>query len=117
MQDAELDRILADAHLPALVLSMVHMTGDPSLLRPEWQPAYNAFPRGEPIIAEQAQGEIRAKAWEILSARAAGTLPQAPPLSPDTVRRAVQPQVLPHGSHGLGGAGLAQYLFGQVTGQ
>jgi 4-hydroxyacetophenone monooxygenase len=87
MQDAELDRILADAHLPTLVLSLVHMTGDPALLKPEWTPAYNAFPRGEPIIAEQAKTEILAEAHKVLKAHLEGRLARPAPLSEETVRR------------------------------
>jgi 4-hydroxyacetophenone monooxygenase len=83
----DLDAILADAHLPTLVLSMVHMTGDPSLLKPEWAPSYETFPRGEPIIAEDAKREILAKAKEVLGAYLAGELPEHPPLSNATVGR------------------------------
>ena len=87
MSDIDLDAILADAHLPALVLSMVHMTGDPGLLKPEWAPTYNAFPRGEPMIAEAAKAEIRAAARPLLESLVAGTLPPAPKLDGATVRR------------------------------
>ncbi len=85
----DLDRILQDAHLPALVLSLVHMTGDASLLKAEWQPTYNAFPRGEPIFPPGAEDAIRAKAKEVLSAKLAGTLPLAPPLSPEATRKMI----------------------------
>lgn len=85
----DLDRILQDAHLPALVLSLVHMTGDASLLKDEWKPEYNPFPRGEPIFKPGAEEEIRAKAKEVLSARLAGKLAPAPAPSAAIVRKMI----------------------------
>ena len=86
-QTPDLDAILDDAHYPALVLSLVHMTGDASLLKPEWTPTYNAFPRGEPLVADEAKLQIRAKAKDVLRAHLDGTLPTAGPLDEATVRK------------------------------
>jgi len=36
--DAEIEKALADAHLPSLLLALAHVTGDLSLLRPELRP-------------------------------------------------------------------------------
>ena len=44
-----LETALADAHLPALLMSLVHLTGDASLLTPERRAVYE--PMAEPNIA------------------------------------------------------------------
>ena len=60
--DAELDRALEAAHLPALVAAMVHLTGDAGWLKPEWTPVYTPLSRGETGLSEEIQSDIRAKA-------------------------------------------------------
>ena len=51
MADArEIDEVLKDAHLPALIVAMVQLTGDYSWLRPECTPAYSPLYRNDPGI-------------------------------------------------------------------
>lgn len=86
--DLELDEALEAAHLPALVLAMVHMTGDAGWLRPEWTPVYNPLsPPGDTGLTEDAKTEIRARAKAAIKAYiAAGSLKMPSPDTP-TLRR------------------------------
>jgi len=70
MADAQmdLDTALEAAHLPALVAAMVHMTGDPGWLKPEWTPVYTPLSRGETGLSEAAQAEIRTRAKAAIEA-------------------------------------------------
>jgi len=80
--DAELDRALEAAHLPALVAAMVHLTGDAAWLRPEWTPVYTPLSRGDTGLPEDVQAEIRALAKTAIAAHLAGAPLKAP--TPDT---------------------------------
>jgi 4-hydroxyacetophenone monooxygenase len=86
MTQTDLDRALADAHLPALVCSLVHITGDASLLKPEWRPSYTPFMRAETGIPEEQQRAIIETARKVLGAYLADPKPLAPP-SAETARR------------------------------
>lgn len=69
----DLEEILKDAHLPALLDAMVHMTGDADTwLRKEWVPVYNPLSRGDTGIPEAEQAKIRAMAAEAIRAHLAG---------------------------------------------
>ena len=78
-----LDDALAEAHLPALVASLVHLSGDASLVGRDRWPMYDPF--GEARTggySETMQAEIRSRAKAALTAYAAGA-PLAPiPSSP-----------------------------------
>jgi 4-hydroxyacetophenone monooxygenase len=69
---AAIEAHLKDAHLPALMTAMVHMTGDTSWLRSEWTPVYNPLSRGDPGIPEAEQAKIRAAAAQVIAAHLAG---------------------------------------------
>jgi 4-hydroxyacetophenone monooxygenase len=86
-RDQALDDALQAAHLPALVLSLVHLTGDASYLKPEWKPAYSPFDRGETGITPQAQNDIRAEAKRVITAYLDGAANPTAELSPATVRQ------------------------------
>src|SRR4051794_21662058 len=82
MADAQLDSALETAHLPALLAALVHMTGDPGWIRPEWTPVYTPLSRGETGLAPEVQAEIRALAKAAIEPYLAGGSPKMP--SPDT---------------------------------
>ena len=88
-RDAQMiDQALAEAHLPALLMSLVHITGDTSLLSDDMRPVYDFFAEGRYGGYSQAQQDgLRARAKEVLSAYNAGD--QTLPPSPDeaTIRR------------------------------
>lgn len=84
--DATLERALADAHIPSLMVSLVHVTGDVTPLRGEIRPVAGFFGDPQAGITEAQQAEVRAAALAALRAyRDRGcTLP--PPPSQDTIR-------------------------------
>ena len=80
--DAELDRALEAAHLPALVAAMVHLTGDASWLKAEWMPVYTPLSRGDTGLPDEVQADIRSRAKVAIEALLAGAPLKAP--TPDT---------------------------------
>ena len=83
----DIETALKDAHLPALLTALVHMTGDASLMRPEWTPTYDPLSRGDTGLSPAAEAEIRTLAAAAIRAHLDGK-PLAMP-SPDlaTLRR------------------------------
>ena len=82
-----LDQALETAHLPALSAAMVHLTGDPSWLRPEWRPAYTPLSRGETGVPEAEQAKMRELAKAAITDYLTGKVPMAPTPSADMVRQ------------------------------
>jgi 4-hydroxyacetophenone monooxygenase len=79
---------LLEAHPPALVLSLVHLTGDESLLKPEWLATYDRFDPESIGISEEELGKIAVKATEVLTDYFAGKLtPKKLPIS--TIRKMI----------------------------
>jgi 4-hydroxyacetophenone monooxygenase len=86
--DRAIESALRDAHLPSLMVSLVHLTGDVSLLRGEIRPSSDFFtfladPQGG--ISEQQQSQVRALALDALRAYRNGGCRLPPPLSAETV--------------------------------
>jgi 4-hydroxyacetophenone monooxygenase len=85
--DSALDAALPEAHLPALLASLIHLTGDDSLLRPDTRPSYVLMADNKlGGYSDAVQDEIRTRARAAIKAHLGGA-PMPPPLSPDTVRR------------------------------
>jgi 4-hydroxyacetophenone monooxygenase len=82
------DDALAAAHLPALLMSLVHLTGDASLLTPERRPQYVLLADGRlGGYSPEIQADIRARAKAAITAYVEGGAPLPPRPSPETVRR------------------------------
>ncbi|HEY4116085.1 MAG TPA: NAD(P)/FAD-dependent oxidoreductase [Rhizomicrobium sp.] len=81
-----IESALKDAHIPSLMMALVHLTGDASHLTEANKPAYDFFGDGQGAIKPEVQEEICervAQAWREYAAGKA--LP--PPPSNDTIRR------------------------------
>jgi 4-hydroxyacetophenone monooxygenase len=81
-ETVDLDQVLKEAHLPALMAALVHMTGDLDWLRAEWSPIYNPLVRDDIGLREEEKDKIRLAAKgaiEAYLARGALALPE-----PDT---------------------------------
>lgn len=83
----EVEEALKDAHLPALMAALVHMTGDLEWLKSDWTPVYNPLSRGDTGIPEAEQAKIRAAAAEAIVAHRGGKPLQMPRPSHETLRR------------------------------
>lgn len=84
---ANLEEVLKDAHLPALLTALVHMTGDTGWLRPEWTPVYNSMDRNDIGIPPEVQDEARKAAAAAIRAHLAGKPLQMPSTDTPTLRR------------------------------
>jgi 4-hydroxyacetophenone monooxygenase len=70
--DVDLDEVLKEAHLPALMAALVHMTGETGWLKSEWTPTYNPLSRGDIGLPEDEQAKIRDQAKAAIEAYLAG---------------------------------------------
>ena len=85
--DATIARALESASIPTLLMSLIHVTGDASLLDGPIRPGRAALGEVQGVLTREQKAEVRARALEVLRAyRDAGSkLP--PPPSPETIRR------------------------------
>ncbi len=66
----DLDAALADAHLPALLMALVHLTGDAGLLAPERRPTYVLLADGKDGgYPEAVKDDIRTRAKAAIAGR------------------------------------------------
>lgn len=86
---ADLDEILKDAHLPALMAALVHLTGERDWIRPEWAPTYNPFERGDIGIPDETQAAIRQQAKAAIQAHLDGKPVQLREPDVATLRRMI----------------------------
>lgn len=84
--DAMLDAALAAAHIPSLMMALVHLTGRTSHLEDAPIPVYDMWGDGQGGLPEDFQAKIRAEAKTAIQAYLGGK-PLAPAPSPATVRR------------------------------
>jgi 4-hydroxyacetophenone monooxygenase len=85
--DATIARALEDVSVPTLLLSMIHMTGDASLLDGPLRPQGIFLNEVQGFMSEADQAAVRARALEVIKAyRDAGCRLPAPP-SPETIHR------------------------------
>src|ERR1700686_817330 len=86
--DARIDEALADAHLPSLMMSLVHLTGDAGLLTDDIKPAYDFFADGRlGGLSPEKQARRRSLAKPAISPYLAGAGKRPPPPTPATLRR------------------------------
>lgn len=80
VDDATIESAVADAHVATLVMSLVHITGDESLLKSEYAPSGAILGDTQGGISAAAQAEIRARAVDVLKSHrdGGGGLPPAP---------------------------------------
>ena len=87
LDDAALDAALAEAHLPALLASLIHLTGDESLLTPERRPAYIIMADNRVgDYSPEVQADLVARARTAIKAHLEGA-PMPPSLAPEVVRK------------------------------
>src|SRR5580693_7842338 len=84
--DTTIRNALNEAHLPSLIAALVHVTGDPSLIRGDIKPVYDFFGDGQGALTPEQQERVKTQALAALKAYGArGSKIPAPP-SNDVIR-------------------------------
>ena len=71
--------------MPTLMMSMVHMTGDASILRGRLRPQGIFLNEVQGFMSEEDQAAVRAQALEVIKAYRDGGCRLPPPPSPETI--------------------------------
>ncbi|HWA04393.1 MAG TPA: NAD(P)/FAD-dependent oxidoreductase [Rhizomicrobium sp.] len=84
-RSSEIEWALKDAHIPSLMMALVHLTGDASFLTDDMKPVYDFFGDGQGGLSAEKQQWVRERATAaLLGYLAGGKLP--PPPDADTIR-------------------------------
>jgi 4-hydroxyacetophenone monooxygenase len=83
--DAAIAAALEDVSIPTLMMSMIHMTGDTSLLRGPIKPVGIYLNEVQGFMPEEDQAAVRAQALEVIKAYRDGGCRLPPPPSPETI--------------------------------
>ncbi len=84
--DAAIAAALEDVSIPALLCSLVHLTGDPSWVRGELRPLGAMLNEYQGYMPEETQAEVRRRALPAIAAYRDGGCVLPPPPSPEVVR-------------------------------
>src|SRR6185437_3098598 len=85
-RSTEIEWALKDAHIPSLMMALVHLTGDASFLTPDMKPVYDFFGDGQGGLSDEKQQWVRDAAKKALLDLDAGKkLP--PPPDAETIRK------------------------------
>ena len=87
--DEALETALAAAHVPSLINTLVHLTGDPSLIRGHIRPTSQLFGDPQGGISAEDQADIRARALKALKAYRDAGCPELPAPSEALVKEMV----------------------------
>jgi 4-hydroxyacetophenone monooxygenase len=85
--DAFIARMLEDASIPTLMMSMIHMSGDSSLLDGDLRPAGAYINEYQGYMSEQDKATVRAKALAVIRAFRDGGCQLPPPPPAATIHR------------------------------
>src|SRR3954469_1601467 len=83
--DQEIAEALLDVSVPALMLSLVHMSGDPELIRGRLRPAGLFLNEVQGYLCEEDKAEIRALALDVIRDYRDRGCPEPEPLPPELV--------------------------------
>ncbi len=83
--DAAIAAALQDVSIPALMMSMVHMSGDAGLLRGPLRPAGVFLNEVQGFMSEEDKAAVRAQALEVIKAYRDRGSQLPPPPSPETI--------------------------------
>ena len=84
--DDEVAAALLDVSIPTLLLSLVHMSGDPSLLRGTLRPAGLFLNEVQGYMSEEDKAEARALALDVIRDYRDRGCPEPEPVSPELLR-------------------------------
>jgi len=83
--DATIAAALADVSVPTLLMSMIHMTGDTSILRGDLRPVGVYLNEVQGFMSPEDQAAVRARALELIKAYRDGGSVLPPPPDAETV--------------------------------
>ncbi len=83
--DAEIEAALLDVSIPTLMLSLVHMSGDPSLIRGRLTPAGLFLNEVQGYMSDEDKAEVRALALDVIRDYRDRGCPEPKPLSADVI--------------------------------
>ena len=83
--DAEIAEALLDVSIPTLMLSLVHMTGDPEIIRGRLRPAGLFLNEVQGYMTEEDKAEVRALALEIIRDYRDSGCPEPEPIPAELV--------------------------------
>ena len=78
-KESEIDWALKDAHIPSLMMALVHLTGDASHLNADMKPVYDFFGDGQGGLAPEKQQWVRDAAKAAMLDHLAGRALPPPP--------------------------------------
>ncbi len=88
--DEEIAAALEDVSIPTLMLSMVHMTGDPSIIRGDRRPVASFLNEVQGFMSEEDKAAVRADALEVIRDYRDRGCPEPEPLSPELVHEMME---------------------------
>ena len=83
--DDEIAEALLDVSIPTLMLSLVHITGDPELLRGRLRPAGLFLNEVQGYMSDEDKAEVRAVALDVIRAHRDRGCPEPAPVGPELV--------------------------------
>ena len=88
--DADIAEALADVSIPTLMLSLVHMSGDPSLIRGSLRPAGLFLNEVQGYMSEQDKAAVRKIALEVIAGYRERGCPEPDPIGPELLQEMMQ---------------------------
>ncbi len=88
--DAEIVEALKDVSIPTLLLSLVHLTGDPAIIRGDLRPAGLFLNEVQGYLSEEDQERARALALDLLIAYRDAGCPEPAPLGAEVVHEMME---------------------------
>ena len=90
ISDDEIAEALMDVSIPTLMLSLVHMSGDPSLIRGELKPAGLFLNEVQGYMSEEDKAAVRKIALEVISGYRDRGCPEPEPITPELLHEMMQ---------------------------
>jgi 4-hydroxyacetophenone monooxygenase len=88
--DDEIAQALLDVSIPTLMLSLVHMSGDPSLIRGELKPAGLFLNEVQGYMSEEDKAAVRKVALEVIADYRDRGCPEPEPIGPELLQEMMQ---------------------------
>lgn len=85
--DETIRQALEDVSCPALLMSIIHMTGDASILDGDLRPQGIFLNEVQGFMSAQDQAAVRTRALEVIKSFRDGGCKLPPPPSPETIHR------------------------------